>query len=82
MKTATVRELRDAFPQVARWIEEGESVEITRSGRPFARLDPVAPEVASNVPMPNFLGRLREKFPNENVEPGSGSVIDYDRGCR
>ena len=82
MKTATVRELRDAFPQVARWIEEGESVEITRSGRPFARLDPVAPEVASNVQMPNFLGRLREKFPNENVEHGSGSVIDYDSGGR
>jgi antitoxin (DNA-binding transcriptional repressor) of toxin-antitoxin stability system len=82
MKTATVRDLRNAFPQVARWIEEGECVEITRSGKPFARLAPVAPTETSNVPMPDFLGRLREKFPDENVEPGSGSVIDYDRGDR
>jgi hypothetical protein len=45
-------------------------------------LAPVAPAETSNVPMPDFLGRLREKFPDENVEPGSGSVIDYDRGDR
>jgi antitoxin (DNA-binding transcriptional repressor) of toxin-antitoxin stability system len=38
MKTATIRDLRNSFPTVAKWIEEGECVEITRSGKPFARL--------------------------------------------
>jgi prevent-host-death family protein len=38
MKTATVSDLRNRFPLVAAWIEEGESVEITKAGKPFARL--------------------------------------------
>ena len=44
MKTATIRDLRNSFPTVARWIEEGECVEITRSGKPFARLAPIPQE--------------------------------------
>ena len=35
MKTATIQDLRNAFPRVVRWIEEGECVDITRSGKPF-----------------------------------------------
>ena len=50
MKTATVRDLRNQFPLVARWIEEGESVEITRSGKPFARLAPIAEPPARDGP--------------------------------
>lgn len=82
MKTATVRDLRNAFPQVARWIEEGECVEITRSGKPFARLAPVPPNEPSSSPMPDFMGRLREKFPAEVPVLTSPNCLDYDRGDR
>ena len=44
MKTATVRDLRNHFPRVAAWIAEGESVEITRAGKTFARLVPAPPK--------------------------------------
>jgi antitoxin (DNA-binding transcriptional repressor) of toxin-antitoxin stability system len=82
MKTATIRDLRNSFPQLARWIEEGESVEITRSGKPFACLVPLPPAAAGGSPMPDFIMRMRENFPEEAVSKSSRSVVDYDRGDR
>jgi antitoxin (DNA-binding transcriptional repressor) of toxin-antitoxin stability system len=46
MKTATVRELRNQFAQVSRWIEEGEEVKITKRGQVFARIIPERPALA------------------------------------
>jgi antitoxin (DNA-binding transcriptional repressor) of toxin-antitoxin stability system len=40
MKTATVRDLRNHFADVAKWIEDGEKVAITRNGALFATLAP------------------------------------------
>jgi antitoxin (DNA-binding transcriptional repressor) of toxin-antitoxin stability system len=40
MKTATVRDLRNRFADVAKWIEHGEAVTITRNGAAFATLAP------------------------------------------
>ncbi len=82
MKSATIRDLRNAFPTVARWIEEGESVEITRSGKPFARLEPITPDRSAPLVMPDFLARLREHFPNEKPGKGLSRVVDFDRGDR
>jgi len=81
MKTATIRDLRNSFPTVARWIEEGECVDITRSGKPFARLAPIQHERAAPVAMPDFLARMKEHFPNETVG-SAGPVVSYDRGDR
>ncbi len=81
MKTATIRDLRNSFPIVARWIEEGECVEITRSGKPFARLAPIPQGNSAPVTMPDFLARIKEHFPNETTVSGR-SVVDYDRGDR
>ena len=63
MKTATVRDLRNRFPRVAAWIDEGEPVEITKSGKPFARLVPPAPEKTPKlVKMPDIMARLKGTF--------------------
>ena len=40
MRTATVRDLRNHFADVAKWIESGEQVTITRNGAVFATLAP------------------------------------------
>jgi prevent-host-death family protein len=64
MKTATVRDLRNHFPRVAAWIAEGEPVEITKSGKPFARLVPVAPEAPRRFKMPDIKARLERTFGN------------------
>ena len=43
MKTATVADLRNHFRRVSAWIENGETVEIVKRGRTFARLVPPVP---------------------------------------
>jgi prevent-host-death family protein len=42
MKTATVRDLRNHFAKLSRWIKDGQEVEITSRGVPLAHLVPVA----------------------------------------
>jgi antitoxin (DNA-binding transcriptional repressor) of toxin-antitoxin stability system len=62
MKTATVRDLRNHFPQVAAWIQNGESVEITRGGKVFARLSPAVPRPQRKFKMPDIQARLDQTF--------------------
>jgi prevent-host-death family protein len=59
MKTATIRDLRNRFPRVAAWIAEGEPVEITKAGKPFARLVPAAPERMRKPTKPDIMARLK-----------------------
>jgi prevent-host-death family protein len=40
MKTATVRELRNRYTQLLKWLEAGEEITITRRGVAIARLVP------------------------------------------
>jgi antitoxin (DNA-binding transcriptional repressor) of toxin-antitoxin stability system len=40
MKTATVRELRNDFGRISKWLEKGETVEILKRGKPVAELVP------------------------------------------
>jgi len=49
MKTATVRTLRNHYSQLMAWIEAGEEIAISRSGRVIARLVPVAAQQPRRV---------------------------------
>jgi len=40
MKTATIRDLRNDFARVSKWLEKGETVEIIKRGKPYADLVP------------------------------------------
>lgn len=40
MKTATVRELRNDFGRLSKWLERGETIEILKRGKPVAELVP------------------------------------------
>lgn len=62
MKTATIRDLRNRFPRVAAWIDEGEPVEITKAGKPFARLMPVAPAKTPRPVKPDIMARLKKTW--------------------
>lgn len=56
MKTATVRDLRNDFRRISKWLEKGEIVQVFKRGKPFAR---VVPE-----PKPkSFLGACPSPFP-------------------
>jgi prevent-host-death family protein len=62
MKTATVRDLRNHFARIAGWINQGEPVEITKSGKPFARLVPAEPGKPRRFKMPDIQERLDQTF--------------------
>lgn len=49
MKTATVRELRNSYTSVLKWIEAGEEVKISKRGKIIARLVPEKPKQAEKV---------------------------------
>lgn len=68
MKTASVRDLRNRFAHVASWIAEGEPVEITKSGKPFARLLPATPEKPRRFKMPDIMARLNQDFGDSNYD--------------
>ncbi len=40
MKTATVRELRNNYSKVLKWVAKGEEVEVTRRGKVVAKVIP------------------------------------------
>lgn len=42
MKTATVRDLRNNFARLSKWLERGETIEILKRGKPVADLVPKA----------------------------------------
>jgi antitoxin (DNA-binding transcriptional repressor) of toxin-antitoxin stability system len=62
MKTATVRDLRNRFPRVAAWIDEGEPVEITKAGKLFARLLPAAADKPRKPVKPDIMARLKKTW--------------------
>lgn len=58
MKTATMRDLKHNLRQVTRWLDTGQEVQLTRRGKPFAR---VVPDTgAPKFRRPDFAAGLRE----------------------
>jgi len=80
MKTATTADLRNHFSIVSKWIHDGESVVITKRGRPFATLVPTRKQTA--LPPLDRLARLRRNFPGGPLKGDSQAIVDYDRGDR
>jgi antitoxin (DNA-binding transcriptional repressor) of toxin-antitoxin stability system len=85
MKTATVRDLRNRFPLVAAWIEEGEPVEITKSGKLFARLVPATPTKPRPFKMPDIMARLNKTwgkrvFSAKEVAEMRAAELDGEQG--
>ncbi|MGI8602581.1 MAG: type II toxin-antitoxin system Phd/YefM family antitoxin [Verrucomicrobiales bacterium] len=81
MKTATVRDLRTKFPVLARWMESGEAIAITRHGRVVAHLTPATAVKPRKAKKPDIMKRLREIYgdyvmPEEEVH----WVLDHNKG--
>ena len=55
MKTASVRDLRNNFAKVSRWLKAGEKIEITKRGVPVGTITPaVPPKNGKHVPRKRF----------------------------
>jgi antitoxin (DNA-binding transcriptional repressor) of toxin-antitoxin stability system len=66
MKTASIRDLRNDFAHLSKWLEKVETVQLLKRGKPFAR---VVPELKSK----SFPGCMAgtAKMPAEMDEPVS-----------
>ena len=62
MKTATVRDLRNQFARLSAWITEGETIEITKGGKVFARLVPASRK--QRLVKPDIMARLKANWGN------------------
>jgi antitoxin (DNA-binding transcriptional repressor) of toxin-antitoxin stability system len=76
MKTASVRDIRQNFPAVMRWIEEGENVAITMRRKIVARLIPERPPINSNTPAPDFDSISERIFGTKKFR---GNLVDLER---
>jgi prevent-host-death family protein len=83
MKNATVRDLRNRFALISRWLEEGEQVTITKRGRVFARIVPPAAAKRRKLKMPDFEQRVRRIFGSTELTPRqSAELREYMKGDR
>ena len=79
MKNASVADLRNHFQQVSKWIQEGESVSITKRGKPFATL---SPDVRiPTEPKLDRMARLKELNPTGRRSTDSINALHEDRGA-
>ena len=85
MKTANVADLRNNFAVIASWIADGETVEIRKRGRPFAKLVPAAQGAERPMPKIDFAGRLRKiwgkrVFSDEEVAAMRAAEMEGEEG--
>ena len=81
MRTATVRDLRTKFPVLARWLDSGERIEITRRGLVIAHLTPAASGKASKAARPDILKRLQEIYGDYVMpEKEAKAILDCNKG--
>ena len=76
MKTASVRDIRQNFPAVMRWIEEGENVAITMRRKIVARLIPERAPITRNAPAPDFDAISKRIFGSKKFR---GNLVDLER---
>jgi len=73
MKTASVRDLRQNFPRVMAWIEDGEQVAVTMRRKVIARLVPEPASPKGQPTAPDFAAISRgifgkRSFPGDAME--------------
>ncbi len=80
MKTATVADLRNNFHKVSSWIDHGESVTITKRGRPFASLQPLGSKSEHPKAWPDRRQWRANIYKNATGAGNLLEVLDFDRG--
>lgn len=80
--TATVRELRNRFPEIRRRLESEGEVLVTERGKPRYRLTLYAPVKETSPPTVDFWERLKSYQPRPMTRAQSRKLHDENRGER
>ncbi len=79
MKTASVEQLPQQWPQILRWVAAGEEVEVTQQNQVIAR---VVPAAAEPVRQPDFLARAKAIWGEQPAGKPLSQVVSETRGDR
>ncbi len=81
MKAATVRELRNHYTTVMKWIEAGEEVKISKRGKVIARLVPEKAKKAKTVDWSTSAALTRDKSQLTFItDEQRAEILDYNKG--
>ena len=80
MKTATVRDLRNRYTSLLRWIGAGEEIVITRRGKPIARLLPEVPGSAGRVDWSQSAAVKRDRAASRVLTAEESRTLLHDAG--
>ena len=82
MKTATVRDLRNRYTSVLRWVSAGEDVLITRRGIVIARLSPETSQAAQVIDWASSPEVLRDRSSDHMLSAAQSAEILAEAGGR
>lgn len=79
MKTASVRDIRQNFPRILAWVQDGEEVIITSRRKVVARMTPPKTQPKRKPATPDFAALERRIRRHPEIPAGEPSLIDLDR---
>lgn len=75
MKTASVQEVPQQWPEILRWVAAGEEVQVTQHDKVVAKVVPATP-----VAQPDFLARARAIWGEKPAGKPLSEVVSEARG--
>ena len=75
MKSTTVRELRNNYSMVLKWVAKGEEVEVTRRGKVVAKVVPPAPAHTRKVDWTSSAALNRQPWSTVLTSEQSAAVL-------
>jgi prevent-host-death family protein len=82
MRRATVRDLRNHYTSLLRWIRAGEEIVITRRGKPVARLVPESAEAAERVDWSQSAAVGRDRSHAQMLTAEEAASLVHEAGGR
>jgi prevent-host-death family protein len=80
MKSTTVRELRNNYSKVLKWVAKGEEVEVTRRGKVVAKVVPPFPATASEVNWTESAALNRKPWATTLTSDESAAILAESQG--
>lgn len=75
VKTASVQQVPEQWPEILRWVAAGEEVQVTQQDQVVARVVPAKP-----VPTPDFLARAKAVWGEAPAGKPLSTVVSEARG--
>ncbi len=80
MKSTTVRELRNNYSKVLKWVSKGEEVEVTRRGKVVAKVISPAPARAAAVDWSRSAALNRKPWSTRLTSDHSAAILAESQG--